>query len=49
MVGGQTVQIAQLYAQKTSFAARKVLVPWELLIDDFLMARENAGHLISGR
>jgi hypothetical protein len=49
MVGEQTVQIAQLYAQKSSFPARKVLVPWELLIDDFCMARESAGQLISGR
>jgi hypothetical protein len=49
MVGGQAVQIAQFYAPKSSFPARKVLVPWELLIDDFCMARENAGHLISGR
>jgi hypothetical protein len=49
MVSGQAVQIAQFYAQKSSLPARKVLVPQELLIDDFCMARENAGHLISGR
>jgi hypothetical protein len=49
MVSGQTVQIAQFYAQKTSLSARKMLVPSGVLADDFCMARENAGHLISGR
>jgi hypothetical protein len=44
MVGVQTVQIAQFYAQKSWFPVRKMLVPSELLIDDFCMARENAGH-----
>jgi hypothetical protein len=34
-VGGQAVQIAQFYAQKSSLAARKMLEPQELLIDDF--------------
>jgi hypothetical protein len=44
MASGQSVQIAKFYAQKSSFPARKMLVPSELLADDFYMARENAGH-----